>query len=210
MKIIIAGEFSGAIRDQFKNLGHDAWSCDLLPTEKPGNHIQDDVLKHLDKGWDMMIGHPPCTFLCNSGVTWLHSVDERWAELEKAAEFFLKLWNAPIPKICLENPVMHNYAYRLIKIKPTQVIQPYFFGHMEQKATCLWLKNLHKLKATNNVKAQMMELPKKERERIHYASPGENRWKIRSKTFDGIANAMATQWGTKQGFQYQPVNLFEQ
>jgi hypothetical protein len=209
MKIIIMCEYSGKIRDEFEKLGHDAWSCDFLPTERPGKHIQGDALDHLDDGWDMMIGHPPCTYMCNSGVDWLHQREERWGELDKAAEFFLKLWNAPIPKICLENPIMHKYAFKLIKIKPTQIIQPYFFGHMETKATCLWLKNLHKLKGTNNVKMQMMELPKNERERLHYTPPGPDRWKIRSKTYDGIAHAMATQWGTTQGFQYEPVNLFE-
>lgn len=209
MRIIIGCEYSGIIREAFKKRGHDAWSCDFLPTEIPGNHIQDDLLNHLNDGWDMMIAHPTCTYLCNSGVEWLHQQDDRWEKMEEGAEFFLKLWNAPIPKICLENPIMHKYAYKIIKMKPTQIIQPYFFGHMEQKATGLWLKNLPKLRGTNNVREQMMLLPKKEREKNHYTPPGPDRWKIRSKTYEGIAEAMAIKWGTAQGMEREPVNIFE-
>jgi len=165
-----------------------------LPTDIPGKHIQDDVLNHLDEGWDLMIGHPDCTYMTNAGVCWLHTDWKRWGKLESACEFFLKLKESDIPMICLENPIPHKYARENIG-DYTQIIQPYQFGHAERKATCLWLKNLPKLKHTTDLKEEMARLPKKISQRIHYTSPGKDRWKIRSKTFQGIADAMAEQWG---------------
>jgi hypothetical protein len=193
MRVLIACEESGRVRDAFRKLGHDAYSCDILPNESK-YHIQDDVMKHLDKGWDLMIAHPPCTYLCNSGVSWLHKDESRWDKLKDGSNFFMSLHDYDIPKICVENPIPHKYG-KLPKY--TQIIQPYEFGHMERKSTCLWLKNLPKLTPTNNVKDEMDKLPKKEQQRIHYMSPGKNRSMERSKTFTGIANAMADQWGNE-------------
>jgi hypothetical protein len=184
---------SGIIREAFRKKGHDAYSCDILDTEIPSKyHIKDDVLNHLDEEWDMMIAHPPCTYLCNSGVSWLHKDESRWHELYKASQFFKTLLEYNISKICVENPIPHKYGELP---KYTQIIQPYQFGHPESKATCLWLKNLPKLKETYNVKQEMVNLPKKLSQRIHNTPPSKDRWKIRSKTFQGIADAMAEQWG---------------
>jgi hypothetical protein len=134
--------------------------------------------------------------MTNSGVCWLHKDPTRWAKLDEAAAFFLTLWNAPVPRIALENPVMHKYAKeRIGSIQQAQTVQPWMFGHMEQKATCLWLKNLPPLRETQNVKADMMRLPPNERQRLHYLPPSPDRWKLRSKTFQGLADAMAAQWG---------------
>ena len=197
MKILIACEYSGRVRDAFKALGHDAWSCDILPTDSPGQHLQCDITTVLNNGWDLMVAHPPCTYMTNSGVSWLHKDPTRWGKLDEAAAFFKLLMDAPIPRICIENPIMHKYAKERIGwAKQSQIIQPWMFGHMEQKATCLWLKNLPLLVPTNNVKADMMKLPDNERQRLHYLPPGPNRWKLRSTTFQGIAQAMATQWST--------------
>lgn len=195
MKVLVACEYSGTVRDAFAARGHDAWSCDLLPSERAGNHIVGDVRAVLAGGWDLMIGHPACTYLANSGVSWLHKDATRWAKLEDGAKFFVELWNAPIAKIAIENPIMHGYAKRMIGVNQTQVVQPWMFGHMESKATCLWLKNLPPLVPTKDVKAEMMRLPRRERERLHYLPPSANRWKERSRTFSGIAAAMAAQWG---------------
>ena len=197
MKVLIACEYSGTVRDAFLRRGHDAMSCDLLPTDAPGPHYQGDVSDILNDGWDMMIAHPPCTYMTNSGVTWLHRDPTRWEKLDEAAAFFSTLLNAPIPRIAIENPIMHKYAKeRIGGIKQTQVIQPWMFGHMEQKATCLWLKGLQALTPTNNVKEQMLQLPANERQRLHWLPPSPDRWKIRSATYKGIAEAMAEQWGT--------------
>jgi hypothetical protein len=197
MKILIACEYSGTVRDAFIRLGHDAMSCDLLPTDAPGPHYQGDVTAILNDGWDLVIAHPPCTYMTNSGVTWLHRDPARWEKLDQAAAFFSTLLNAPIPRIAIENPIMHKYAKeRIGGIKQTQVVQPWMFGHTEQKATCLWLKGLPALNPTNNVKQQMLQLPTRERQRLHYLPPSKDRWKIRSQTYQGIANAMAKQWGT--------------
>ena len=138
---------------------------------------------------------PPCTYLCNSGVQHLHTDVKRWFKLYDGAEFFSRLLNADIPKVCIENPVMHKYAKRLIGRNQDQVIQPYQFGHFEQKATCLWLKSLPKLQPTNDVKEEMLKLPKREREKIFYMSPGPERAKLRSTTYQGIGQAIADQWG---------------
>ena len=196
VKILIACEYSGIVRDAFKAKGHDVTSCDLLPTDKPGKHYQGDVFDIINNGWDLMIAHPPCTFMTNAGVCHLHKDAKRWIELFAAANFFNKLLDADIPLIAVENPIMHKYAKILIKNrKQNQTIQPWMFGHTEQKATCLWLKGLPLLKPTNDVKKEMMLLSDKERQRLHYLSPSSERWKLRSVTYQGIANAMAEQWG---------------
>lgn len=195
MKVLIACEFSGTVRNAFIARGHDAISCDLLASEKPGPHFQGDVFNIINDGFDLMIAHPPCTYLTNSGVTWLHKDIKRWPMLFDGAKFFKKLLNANIPKIAIENPIMHKYAKSIIGVDKSQVIQPWMFGHPESKATCLWLKGLPPLIESNNVKDDFLKKPKKEAQRIHYASPGPDRWKIRSMTFNGIADAMAQQWG---------------
>ena len=187
IRILVGCEFSGIVRDAFKQEGFNAWSCDLLPTEIKGQHIQADVLSILNDGWDMAIFHPPCTRLCNSGVRWLHERN-LWKEMEKSAQFFLSLLTCDIPYIAVENPVPHKYAMNIIKQKYSQTIQPWQFGHSTSKRTCLWLKNLPLLKATT-------EKPNTLTYEIHTASPTKNRWKMRSKTFQGIALAFASQWG---------------
>ncbi len=193
MKILIACEFSGIVRDAFTARGHDAWSCDLLPSERPGKHIQGNVLEVLNDGWDLMVAFSPCTFLTNSGVRWLYGGKGttrdavRWAKMEEAARFFKALHEAPIPKSSLENPIMHRYAREIIGVNYSQIIQPYQFGHGETKATCLWLKNLPLLTPTQIVDGRTA--------RVHRESPGVNRWKNRSRTLTGIGAAMAQQWG---------------
>ena len=142
-----------------------------------------------------MIAHPPCTYLTNSGVTWLHKDITRWPKLFDGAEFFKKLLDAPIPKIAVENPIMHKYSKSIIGAKQSQVVQPWMFGHPESKATCLWIKNLPLLIETNNVKEEFLKRDKKDAQRLHYLPPGPDRWKLRSTTFKGIAEAMAQQWG---------------
>lgn len=194
MKILVACEYSGVVRDAFATKGHDVLSCDLLDTESPGNHYTGDICDVLYDDWDMIIAHPPCTYLCNSGVSWLHKTPSRWNDLDDGAKFFKLFVDHSCPKICIENPIPHKYAVERIGVKYTQIIQPYQFGHMESKATCLWLKGLPPLVETNNVKIPMMELPISQRQRSHYTSPGPNRGKLRSRTFDGIAVAMAEQW----------------
>ena len=182
MKVLVACEFSGIVRDAFCERGHDAWSCDILPTEYPGQHIQDDVLKHLDEGWDLMIAHPPCTHLAVSGARWFKE-KRKDGRQQKAIDFFMQLVNAPIPKIAVENPIsIMSTVYR----KPDQIIQPWQFGHGETKAICLWLKNLPSLKPSNIVSGRD--------NRIWKMPPGENRWKERSRFYPGIAKAMAEQW----------------
>ena len=195
MKVLIACEFSGIVRDAFRLRGHDAWSCDFLSTDSPGQHYQGDVRDILYQDWDMIIAHPDCTYLTNSGVCWLHKDKSRWEKLDSAAEFFKLFLEHPCPKICIENPIPHKYALERIGRKYTQIIQPWMFGHTERKATCLWLKDLPDLKETNNVKEEMLKLPKAQQQRIHYLSPGPNRAHERSRTFVGIGKAMAEQWG---------------
>ena len=165
-------------------------SCDLLPTDVPGHHYQGDVRDILDLDWDLLIAHPPCTDIAVSGAA--HFAKKRADGRQQAAiDFFLMLANADIPRIAVENPICIMSS---VWMPPTQVIQPWQFGHKEQKATCLWLKALPPLQPTNDVYDEMMMLPMKERERIHYMSPRPNRWKARSKTFQGISDAMANQW----------------
>lgn len=202
MNVLVACEYSGKVRDAFIARGHNAVSCDLLPSDSNfGHHYQGGVFDIINDGWDLMIAHPPCTYLTNAGVTWLyHRGDksknvQRWEQMKEGAEFFKNLLNAPIPRICVENPIMHKYAKEIIGQTQSQVIQPWMFGHKEQKATCLWLKGLPLLKPTNNVKEEMMKLSNRERQRLHYLPPSEDRWKIRSTTYQGIAEAMAQQWG---------------
>lgn len=182
MKILVACEFSGTVRDAFAARGHDAWSCDLLPSEKPGNHIDGDVLENL-AGWDLIVAHPPCTHLAVSGAR--HFAAKRAdGRQPPAIDFFMALVNAPCPRIAVENPVcIMSRFYR----KPDQIIQPWMFGHGETKATCLWLKGLPKLFPTNIVEGR--------EQRIWKMAPSPQRAKERSRTFPGIAAAMASQWG---------------
>ncbi len=196
MKVLVACEFSGIVRDAFAARGHDAWSCDLLPTERPGNHIQCDVLGILGDGWDLMIAHPPCTYLANSGVQHLHKDSSRWAKMEDGARFFTTLLNAPIPKVALENPLPHHYA-GLPKYQ--QKIDPSDHGHFVLKRTCLWLRNLPPIMATSLTDGGERYIGKNGKSNgskwYQVLTMGPNRWKERSKTFQGIANAMAAQWG---------------
>ena len=197
MKVLIACEYSGIVRDAFAAKGHDAWSCDILPTESPGQHIQGDVLEHLDKGWDLMIAHPPCTYLSNAGARFLYPKKilnkERYKKGLKAKKFFMELYNAPIEKICVENPI----SSKIFELpKHTQTVQPYEYGHPFSKATRLWLKNLPELKPTKNLKKFKPLLPsntggKKRGQKYHSTNISS---KDASKTFTGIAAAMADQW----------------
>lgn len=200
MRVLVACEYSGRVRDAFIAQGHDAMSCDLLPTDVVGPHHQGDVFDLDLTQFDLMVAHPPCTYLTNAGVTWLHRDPSRWAKLDEGAAFFKRLLEVPIPRICVENPIMHKYAKeRIGGVKQTQVVQPWMFGHMEQKATCLWLKGLPPLTPTNNVKEAMMSLPDNQRQRLHYLPPGPDRWKLRSTTYQGVADAMAAQWSIFEG-----------
>lgn len=205
MRILIACEYSGVAREAFAERGHDVWSCDFLETEIPGNHIQDDVLKHLGDGWDMMIAHPPCTYLSNAGLHYLYSGRytglnrlERMERVSHAYHFVLELWAAPIEKICIENPpgYLNSHWYA-----PSQTIQPYYFGELEMKTTCLWLRNLPILMFSEI-------LPKPKPSRVYVRKTGVKAGQVyrgyyhegknghdRSRTFNGIAKAMAKQWG---------------
>lgn len=193
MRVLVGCEFSGVVRDAFIAKGHDAWSCDLLPTERPGPHLQCDVFDALGRNWDLMIFHWPCTRLANSGVRWLYGGkgkirdQRRWALMEDDARRFRQLADAPIPKVAGENPIPHRYAAEIMG-KYTQVVQPWQFGHPETKATCLWLRGLPKLQPAKIVSGRIP--------RVHYESPGDDRWKRRSRTLTGIADAMAAQWGS--------------
>lgn len=185
MRVLVACEFSGIVRDEFILSGHDAVSCDLLSSERPGPHVQDNVLNILDQGWDLMIAHPPCTHLAVSGSRWFK--DKQQEQIE-ALEFVHRLLVAPIRHIALENPI--SIISTKIR-KPDQIIQPWQFGHPETKATCLWLKNLPKLQPTNIVSFDYQKFS-----RVALESPGPERWKNRSRTLYGIAEAMASQWGS--------------
>lgn len=194
MKVLVACEYSGIVRDAFLEKGHDAWSCDLRPSEKGNPHLQTDIFRALKVAdWDLMIAHPPCTYLSNSGVRWLYEKQGRWKDMIKGAVFFRKLLNADVPKIAVENPIMHKWAKKVIGKNQDQVIQPYQFGHAETKATCLWLKNLPKLKPTNLVD------PEKVKHRVHEMAPSDDRSKERSRFFEGIAESMADQWSGLYG-----------
>jgi hypothetical protein len=188
LRVLVACEFSGIVRDAFIALGHDAFSCDLLPSESHPElsrstypHFQCDVREVLGNGWDLMIAHPPCTHLAVSGARWFKGKEREQTE---ALDFVRTLMDAPIPRIAIENPI--SVISSRIR-KPDQIIQPWQFGHGETKATCLWLKGLPKLQATDIVSGRD--------NRVHFASPGPDRWKERSRTLLGIAAAMASQWG---------------
>ena len=181
MKVLVACEYSGTVRDAFIRAGHDAMSCDILPTDSRGPHYQGDVRDILGEGWDLMIAHPPCTHLAVSGARWFK---HKAVEQAEALDFVRLLMNAPIERIAIENPV--SIISSKIR-KPDQIIQPWQYGHGETKATCLWLKNLPKLTPTNVVEGRD--------NRIHRMPPSPDRWKLRSTTYAGIAQAMAQQWG---------------
>ena len=185
-RVLIACEFSGTVREAFKRVGCDAWSCDLLDTERKGNHIVGDALQVVNQGWDLVIAHPPCTFLANSGVRWLNGNKKRWRAMEDGAAFFRAILQAPCPRVAVENPIMHKHARDLAAGLPDQIIQPWMFGHGETKATCLWLRGLPPLTPTNIVSGRVA--------RIHRLPPSPDRWKERSRTYSGIADAMAKQW----------------
>ena len=186
MKVLVACEYSGRVRDAFKKMGHYAVSCDLLPTEVPGHHYQGDVFDIIHEGWDLMICHPPCTHLAVSGARHFAAKQASGVQ-QQALDFVRALLGAPIKRIALENPV--SIISSKIR-KPDQIIQPWMFGHGETKATCLWLKKLPKLEPTNVVDGR--------EPRVHRMSPGPNRWKERSRTYEGIAQAMAEQWGCRR------------
>ena len=202
MRVLVACEYSGTVRDAFIAAGHDAVSCDLLPTDKPGPHIQGDVLEVIGDGFDLMIAHPPCTRLTNSGVRWLHNppkgktLGDMWRELDEAAEFYKKLREAPIPKKCIENPIMHKYARERLGNIKRQVVQPWWFGEKTFKATGYELHGLTDLSPSKKLNPPS---PGTEEHKawswIHRCPPGPDRWKIRSTTPGGIARAMADQWG---------------
>ena len=200
MNVLVACEESQEVCTAFYERGHDAWSCDLQEPsgELPERHIQDDVIKIATlHNWDLMIAHPPCQYLANSGVKHLFTNCHRWPLMFKGAEFFLKLMNMDIDKICMENPIMHKYAVRLIGRRQDQLIQPWEFGHLENKAHCFWLKGLDPLINTTNLKWQTSQLPKSESDKVHWMAPSEERSKQRSKTYTGIAQRMADQWGSE-------------
>jgi hypothetical protein len=207
MRVLVACEFSGVVREAFRARGHDAWSCDLLPTEKPSPyHIQGDCLSILADRWDLLIAHPPCTYLTLAGVRHLHSIpsqngvlpkvhgEERWQAMREACAFFTALLNAPIPCRAIENPIPHGYATKIIG-PYSQKVQPWMFGHGETKATCFWLRNLPLLERTHR-KEDLFALPEPTGrvQRLHKLGPSPDRAKLRSITFQGIANAMAEQW----------------
>lgn len=209
MRVLIACEFSGIVREAFRRRGHDAWSLDLLPAEdKSKFHYYDydlsigpkyESMLQLDHygHWDLVIAHPPCTYLANSGVKHLYLKGRksngkdwrRWQKMEYAAKFFRLFWLARAERVCIENPIMHGYGREKIRIEvEPQIIQPWQFGHGEVKATCLWRRGLPELVPTKIVEGRVP--------RVHYASPGPERWKERSRTLQGIAEAMADQWGS--------------
>lgn len=199
LKVLVACEFSGIVRDAFISLGHDAFSVDLLPSESDnGVHLQMDICRVLDtcREIDLLIAFPPCTYLCNSGVRWLYGgsgnvrCSARWRKMEQAAKFFKLLLDAPVKYIALENPIMHRFGREIVGRRQDQCVQPWQFGHAEKKATCLWLKNLPAL-VPSNVLDSRFALP-----RVHFASPSPERWRVRSRTLQGIAQAMAKQWGS--------------
>lgn len=196
LRVLVACEFSGTVRRAFAALGHDAWSCDLLPAEdRSDKHIIGDARKLLYDGWDLLVAHPPCTRLCNSGVRWLSkappgkTLPQMWDELDAGADLFSAFWNAPVDRVCIENPVMRRHAKERIRnFEPfAQSIQPWQFGHPETKRTCFWLKGLPPLSPTDIVDGRTP--------RVHRMAPGPDRAKERSRFFDGVARAMADQWG---------------
>lgn len=197
MRVLVACEFSGIVRDAFIERGHEAISCDLLPSERPGPHIEGDVRPHLRESWDLIIAHPPCTRLCNTGVRWLNKPpggklkEDMWDELRESAVFFnelLYLRTGHVGRVAVENPTMHKYARELVGRGPDFCVQPYHFGHGETKRTCFWTRGLSPLQVTNFVDER--------RPRSQMEPPGPDRWKRRSRTYPWIAAAMAEQWGS--------------
>ena len=187
-RVLIACEFSGVVRDAFLAKGIEAYSCDILPAEPPSPfHIQEDVRLLLKHDWDLIIAHPPCTYLCNSGVRWLKTEPGRVQKMQRAAQFFNRFTcRKNIKRVCVENPIMHKFAKEIVTRQYDQIIQPWMFGHPETKATCLWLHNLPKLTPTNIVEGR--------EGRIHKMGPSADRGKLRSITYAGVANAFADQW----------------
>lgn len=200
MKILIACEESQTVCNAFRKKGHEAYSCDIQECSggHPEWHILGDVTQQLNKNWDLIIAHPPCTYLSNSGVCWLtgkRAKPGRWDKMEEGAKFFKLFLDSNCQRVAIENPIMHKYAVEIIGRRHDQLVQPWMFGHAERKATCFWLKGIPPLVQTENVKDEMMGLPKREQQRLHYLPPTPDRAKLRSKTFEGIAEAMADQWG---------------
>jgi len=198
VKILVACEYSGRVRDAFRAAGHDAWSCDLLPCDAdPAYHIQGDIVPLLGQGWDLMVAHPPCTYLCSSGLHWNKRVDGRQAKTEAALDFVRTLLSCPIPRVAIENPV--GCISTRIR-KPDQTIQPWQFGHDASKATCLWLKGLPLLRPGAIISPRMVAGRPRWANQTdsgqNRLGPSTDRWKIRSETYSGIATAMAQQWGT--------------
>lgn len=187
MNVLVACEYSGIVRDAFISKGHDAVSCDILPTESPGPHHQGNVEDILHEEWDLIIAHPPCTRLTLAGVRWLHERN-LWGELDEACDFFKLFLHHSCPKIAIENPLPHKYAVERIGRKYDQRLQPWQFGHGETKGICLWLKGLPALTPTNIVEGREA--------RVHRMPPGADRAKMRSRFFEGVAQAMADQWGS--------------
>lgn len=191
MRILVACEYSGTVREAFRKMGHDAWSCDLLPSDDNSPyHIQGDLFEVINDGWDMALFFPPCTYLCSSGLHWNKRRPERAKLTEEAVEFVKRLYNCNIPKIAIENPI-GCLSTRLRK--PDQIIQPWQFGEDASKATCLWLRGLPALKETNVIKKKRYSNQTESGQ--NKLPPSPDRWKIRSKTYQGIADAMASQWG---------------
>jgi hypothetical protein len=212
LNVLIACEYSGEVREAFAARGHNAWSCDLLPSEREGNHIQGDIFNTLrcvpfappGTPWDLLIAHPPCTRLCNSGVLRLYRGGkaingrdpQKWADMEQGAQFFKRLWDCQVPKVCLENPVMHGHAARIIGAKHSQTIQPFEFGHPESKRTALWLRGLPLLRKTNILpKPECGHWENQTPSGQNKLGPSPTRGHERARTYAGIANAMAEQWG---------------
>jgi len=198
MRVFIACEFSQVVCLEFRKRGHEAFSCDLLSCEggHPEWHIQDDCLKHLNDGWDLMIAHPPCTYIANSGARWLFEKEGRWQKLDEACNFFKKLLYAPIPKICIENPLPHKWGTERIGKKYTQKVHPYYFGDKQKKGTCLWLVNLPNLISTTpDLRPPQDKSELKKWEKVWRMPPGKDQAKLRGITFRSMAKAMAEQWG---------------
>lgn len=192
-RVLVACEFSGIVRDAFLARGHDAISCDLLPTERPGPHVQGDVQPLLDEKWDLVIAHPPCTYLCNSGVRWLHTQPGRWGRMKNAVQFYCRFFFADSRYVVAENPVMHGHARERVALPGKTRIQrvhPWQFGDPESKLTCLEISG-----ALPDLVPTVTEKPDNVGHSVHRAPPGPDRWKERSRTFPGIADAMARDWG---------------
>lgn len=189
--MLVACEFSGVVRRAFREVGCDAWSCDLLPAEDGSPyHFQCDVREVLCEGWDLLVAHPPCTYLANVAVCFLKRDPSRWSRMQEAVDFFLMLYNAPVPRVCVENPVMHRYALEAVGVRPTQIIQPWQFGESYTKRTCLWLRGLSILLPTHAKPPGVYRLVDSV-----FGAPRQEWWKIRSRTSPCVARAMADQWG---------------